>query len=91
MYKFADPAVMGRQGSPRFRTIQVCPKDLPAALRQACGKPTTATRGRREGDADVRHGAARVHHVARRRGGALGPTSEMTRLTAPAGSCISSK
>jgi putative tryptophan/tyrosine transport system substrate-binding protein len=23
---------LGRQGSPRFRTIQVCPKDLPPAL-----------------------------------------------------------
>jgi hypothetical protein len=25
----------GWQTPPRFRTIQVCPKDLPAALRQA--------------------------------------------------------
>src|SRR5262249_57478937 len=51
----------------RFRTIQVCPKDLPATLRQVeyavgVGGPP---QGRKS---DARREAARVHHAARRRG-----------------------
>ena len=36
--------VRGRPPAPRFRTIQVCPKDLPVALRQV-GRAENRARG----------------------------------------------
>src|SRR5689334_6551866 len=60
---------------PRFRTIQVWPKDLPAALQQAehavnrASGPVATTPDDRGGSPHVRHEAARVHHAPRRRGG----------------------
>ena len=54
---------------PRFRTIQVSPKDLPAHLWQAeraVNRPTATRGGWRT--PHVLHEAARVHHAGRRRG-----------------------
>ena len=63
----------GPAAAPRFRTFQVCPKDLPAAPRQAERAENRAHRsvgcwwsllgGRKT---HVPHEAARVHHAARR-------------------------
>ena len=61
--------VRGRPPLSRFRTIQVCPKDLASALRQselAVNRPTAARRAWRT--TDVRHEAARVYFARRRRG-----------------------
>src|SRR6516165_10284407 len=58
--------------TPRFTTIQVCPKDLASGLRQAdpaVNWPKAARDGPRT--PDVRHEAARVHHAAWRRGGGV--------------------
>jgi hypothetical protein len=62
----------------RFRTIQVCPKDVPAVLRQAerpVDRPQGAVGcwwsllgGRKT---HVSCEATRVHHAARRRGGGV--------------------
>src|SRR5262245_56204001 len=54
----------------RFRTIQVCAKDLPALLRQferAAERPAAPTRK----EPDVRHEAARFYYAPRRRGGGM--------------------
>src|SRR3984893_11399632 len=62
---------------PRFRTIQVCPKDLPGTLRQAerainrASGPVATTPDDRGGSPHVRHEAARVHYAPRRGGGRL--------------------
>jgi hypothetical protein len=58
---------------PRFRTIQVCPKDLPDTLRQAeravnrASGPVATTPDDRGGSPHGRHEAAGVHHPSRRR------------------------
>ena len=71
--------------APCLKTIQDCPKDLRAALRQAGRAENRLRRGRRllvvmTSSVDptrwgrkphVRHEAARVHHAARRRGGSV--------------------
>jgi len=60
----------------QFRTIQVCPKDWPSALRQAERAPNRLPRRSPTGmigggtlgrEPHVWHEAARVHHAARRR------------------------
>ena len=67
-------------GSPlRFRTIQDWPKDFPAALRQACGKPSVIacrlvpsvaqTPPDSGGSPHAQNQAPRVHHSDRRCGG----------------------
>src|SRR5262249_2956537 len=72
------------QGRPRFRTIQVCLKDLPTVLRQAERAanrpqgPSPAGSHSRRGMAsgrkpDVRHEAAGVHHAAGRRYSRVAP------------------
>jgi hypothetical protein len=62
----------GPPGQPfRFRTIQICPNDLPAALWQAGrGKPNARLRHSWAGrKGHVRHHTTtRVHHATRRRG-----------------------
>src|SRR5258707_13560262 len=63
--------------APRFRTIQVWPKDLPAALRQAeravnrASGPVATTPNDRGGSPHVRHETPRVHPASRRRGGGV--------------------
>src|SRR5262249_26751677 len=52
--------------APRFRTIQVWPKDFSASLQRV---ERAADRQRRGRKPNVRHEAARVHHAVRRRGG----------------------
>src|SRR5260221_5947387 len=61
--------------APRFRTIQVWPKDLPAALRQAeravnrASGAVAMTPDDRGGSPHVRHETPRVHNASWRRGG----------------------
>src|SRR5258708_14683971 len=64
--------------TPRFRTFQVCPKDLPAPLPQVATVenrahgPVGSADGARGGSPHARHEPTRVHHAARRRGGFFG-------------------
>src|ERR1700746_1508464 len=78
----------GPAAAPRFRTFQVCPKDLPAARRQAERAENRAHKsvgcwwsllgGRKT---HVPHEAARVHHAARRRGSRVAARGASTAAT----------
>jgi len=57
--------------TPRFRTIQVCPKDLPTIMRQVERAVDRPAAPRREDAPDVQREATRVHHAARRRCGRM--------------------
>src|SRR5262249_27901268 len=63
-------ALEGRP-TPRFRTIQVCPKEYSASLWQAEGAVNGPAAAQGMGGPDVRRETPRVHHAAWRRGSGL--------------------